>query len=86
MGKKLDRVPPASDPFWVDYTFPLANYLEGGRRTWQDLRAWAKQHRMPGPMLLESIAWLSMNRATAWDELGKTWTLEASVRVIEAGS
>jgi hypothetical protein len=77
-ARKPPSPPPSSDPFWVDFTLPLAQYLAGGPRTWAQLREWAKERRMGHNWLLEGLAWLSAHDEAGWDKTARTWSYVGS--------
>jgi hypothetical protein len=57
------KVCPMGDPTWKEISFPVLQYLRGGRRSWPDLDGWAKEQRYGPGLLRQALAWLENVRS-----------------------
>lgn len=77
-----ENCPPCEDPFWVEFTAPVAAFLQGGARTWADLQAWrAVEKYCSLNMVRECLAWLEAHGNAVWDPATETWGLTAESRL-----
>lgn len=64
MKKRYPRsceVPDAADPRWEMWTAPLREFLQK-YRCWEELVVWRKEQGIQETILIQLLAWLSVNK------------------------